>query len=327
MLVSPFLVICIIHVYGFEKDKAEQESDIKNSQTAGYVSEVLYNSGSSEIFNPCPGHATGLAGEAFTDLVNTIIVSSCILAAPCTYPPDVGGDCQDGMVFDFIIVGAGSAGSVVASRLSEIADWNILVLEAGSDPPMTTDVPYYYLNLQKSDIDWSFTTRREKGLFNGLMGRVNRWPRGKVLGGTSTMNAMLYARGSRRAFDNFAAEGNVGWSFSDVLPYFKKSEDMRDMFILNNPLSAMYHAREGPLTLSRLGEGEQNIIKLLREAGTELGYPPNCDVNGVSSTGFTHTTKELSVTENDSIQPKLFSTLSNAGKIYLSSNTLSSPKS
>ena len=198
----------------------------------------------------------------------------------------IAGDYDTPTVFDFIVVGGGTAGSAIAARLSEIARWKILLLEAGGDPPFSSDVPSFHWNLHKSDIDWQFKTERERGLFNGFMGRVNRWPRGKVLGGTSTISAMLYVRGMASEFDNLAGKGVSGWSYSEVFRYFKKSEDMRDLKILNSQGNSMLHSRGGPLTLSSFG-GQELITEIIAKAGIEMGYPANFDINGANLAGFT----------------------------------------
>lgn len=187
------------------------------------------------------------------------------------------------------MIGAGTAGSVVASRLAEVSEWNILLLEAGNDPPLTSDVPLFYSNLQRTDIDWQYTTNREVGLFNGYMGRVNRWPRGKVLGGTSTIGSMLYMRGHRRDYDEMAAHGNIGWAYEDILPYFLKSEDLRELAKMKSPVFSTYHKTGGPLTLSRFGPKEP-IVGMLQDAASELGLYQNYDINVQTMPGMAYPT-------------------------------------
>jgi choline dehydrogenase len=122
-------------------------------------------------------------------------------------------------MYDYVIVGAGSAGCVMAARLSEDPDVKVLLLEAG--PPDVNEnihVPLGYLQLARTEIDWDFCTAPEPGCF----GRRLPLPRGKVLGGSSSMNAMVYIRGNAADYDGWGA---AGWAWDDLLPYFLKSED------------------------------------------------------------------------------------------------------
>ncbi|XP_014293284.1 glucose dehydrogenase [FAD, quinone] [Halyomorpha halys] len=266
------------------EEMEESESHDKD-ETAAFIPSLLLGTATADLFNPCPKHTTGLAGQAFCELINILIVSQCLLAAPCSYPVDKAGCCTLPAAYDFIVIGGGTAGSVIAARLSEVAKWKVLLLEAGGDPPLTSDIPGFHWNLLRSDIDWEFKTERERGLFNGYMGRVNRWPRGKVLGGTSSISSMLYVRGMAKEFDNLASIGVSGWSYPEVLKYFKRTEDMRDLRILNSPAASVLHSRGGPMTLSRFGEREL-IMDIIEKAGSELGHPSNFDINGANLAGF-----------------------------------------
>ncbi|CAG5044480.1 unnamed protein product [Parnassius apollo] len=192
------------------------------------------------------------------------------------YPLEHLYDC-----YDFIIIGAGSAGAVVANRLSENPEWNILLLEAGQDENVLSDVPSLFPVLQTSSIDWQFVTEPSEEYCLGMVDRRCKWPRGKVLGGSSVLNAMLYIRGNKRDYDNWAEMGNIGWSYNDVLKYFLKSEDMRIPEYQNNP----YHAVGGPISIENFAY-EQPITRKVLEAAQQMGYNI-IDVNGASQTGFT----------------------------------------
>ena len=122
---------------------------------------------------------------------------------------------------DFIIVGAGSAGCVLAARLTEDLRNRVLLLEAGgADKKQEIRIPAAFSKLFHSDLDWDYLTEPEPQTGN----RARYWPRGKVLGGSSSMNAMMYVRGHPSDYDQWRQLGNAGWGFDDVLPYFKKSE-------------------------------------------------------------------------------------------------------
>nr|XP_026488916.1 glucose dehydrogenase [FAD, quinone]-like [Vanessa tameamea] len=183
--------------------------------------------------------------------------------------------------YDFIIIGGGSAGSVIASRLSENPDWNILLLEAGPDENVLSEVPVLFPALQTSSLDWQFVTEPSSDYCLSMVGNRCKWPRGKVLGGSSTLNAMLYIRGNRKDYDNWAMLGNEGWAYNDVLKYFLKAEDMRIPEYQNDP----YHSTGGPISIENF-RYEQPITKKILEAAEQLGYRI-VDVNGEFQTGFT----------------------------------------
>lgn len=183
--------------------------------------------------------------------------------------------------YDYIVVGGGSAGAVVAARLSEMRDQQVLLMEAGGTENVLSDIPLAAGNLQMSPIDWSYQTEPQKSSCFGLVNRRSRWPRGRVLGGCSVLNYMLYIRGNARDYDNWEKKGAFGWSYRDVLPYFMKSEDNTDTRLLTNG----YHGRGGPLTVASLTDPTE-LGRVLPEAGRYLGYTGD-DPNGAIQAGFT----------------------------------------
>ncbi|GFT25762.1 glucose dehydrogenase [Nephila pilipes] len=182
--------------------------------------------------------------------------------------------------YDYIIVGAGSAGSVVANRLSEEPCVSVLLLEAGGKPPMINDIPALARTFFFTDLDWAYKTVPQKHTGRALIKRQVIWPSGKGLGGSSLMNAMLYIRGNRKNYDNWAAQGATGWSYEDVFPYFLKLEDNRDPEFLGNG----FHASGGPLTVEKPGY-ESEIKGPILEAAEQFGYEI-LDSNGAKQTGF-----------------------------------------
>ncbi|XP_033207052.1 glucose dehydrogenase [FAD, quinone] [Belonocnema kinseyi] len=182
--------------------------------------------------------------------------------------------------YDFIVVGGGSAGAVVASRLSEIPNWNVLLLEAGPDENEITDVPSLAAYLQLTKLDWKYKTEPTgRACLAMNNGRCN-WPRGKVLGGSSVLNYMLYVRGNKHDYDLWESLGNPGWGYDEALYYFKKSEDNRNPYLKNNP----YHGSGGFLTVQE-SPWKTPLSVAFVQAGMEIGYE-NRDINGEIQTGF-----------------------------------------
>ncbi|KAF7495030.1 Glucose dehydrogenase -like protein [Sarcoptes scabiei] len=182
--------------------------------------------------------------------------------------------------YDYIVVGAGSAGPVVANRLSENPNVKVLLLEAGGHEVYQTEIPVLAARLQLSEYDWQYKTEPQKFACKGMKENRSNWPRGKILGGCSSINYMLYIRGNSKDYDLWESYGNYGWGWKDVFYYFIKSEDNRDPDILKNG----YHGHNGPLTVST-PHYTTAIGGAFLEAGKLFGFP-NIDVNGPRQTGF-----------------------------------------
>ena len=179
------------------------------------------------------------------------------------------------MNFDYIIVGAGSAGCVLAARLSEDPAVNVCLLEAGpADKSVLIHCPAgLALLAQTGQANWAFETIAQPG----LNGRRGYQPRGKVLGGSSSVNAMIYARGHRADYDHWAAQGNPGWAYDDVLNYFKRAEH-------NERGADAFHGSGGPLNVMDL-RSPSRYGPVFVEAGRQAGYPVNRDFNGAQQEG------------------------------------------
>jgi choline dehydrogenase len=177
-------------------------------------------------------------------------------------------------MYDYIIVGAGSAGCVLAYRLTEDPETRVLLLEAGGrDSAPNIHIPAAFSKLFKTEHDWDYTTTPQ----DHLNGRELYVPRGKVLGGSSSINAMIYVRGNPEDYDGWARRGNDGWSYQEVLPYFKKSEANE-----NGP--SAYHGARGPLHVQHLRDPHR-LTEAFVAAGVESGLPHNPDFNAGAQEG------------------------------------------
>ncbi len=190
------------------------------------------------------------------------------------------------MEFDYIIIGAGSAGCVLANRLSEDPQSTVLLLEAGgADRNPWIHIPVGYVKtMVDPTVNWLFDTEPHPATHD----RAIPVPRGKVLGGSSSINGMIYVRGQARDFDGWAQMGNTGWSFDNVLPYFKKSENREAG--LGEPIAGThehYRAQGGNLNVAPPRGTYPALDKVIR-AGGELGYPTDHDYNGARQEGFAY---------------------------------------
>jgi choline dehydrogenase len=180
------------------------------------------------------------------------------------------------MEFDFVIVGGGTAGCVLAHRLTADGRHSALLIEAGgSDRRFWIQVPIGYgRSFYDPGVNWKLMSEPEPG----LAGRRLYWPRGKVLGGSSSINAMVFIRGHPGDFDEWEATGNPGWGWRDVLPYFKRLED-------NARGADDWRAVGGPLAVSELARFAHPVCRSFIAAGVEAGYPLNDDFNGATMEG------------------------------------------
>ncbi|MBS3961439.1 MAG: GMC family oxidoreductase N-terminal domain-containing protein [Sandarakinorhabdus sp.] len=180
--------------------------------------------------------------------------------------------------FDYIIVGAGSAGCVLANRLTADGRHRVLLLEAGPKDwnPMIHIPVGYAKTLKDPSVNWLYQTEEDPG----SNGRAHVWPRGKVLGGSSSINGLLYVRGQPADYDNWAQLGATGWASSDVLPYFRRSEG-------NERLSGEQHGSDGPLNVSDAAT-RHPVSDAVVQAGIEAGLPFNDDVNGGEQDGISY---------------------------------------
>ncbi|XP_053617642.1 glucose dehydrogenase [FAD, quinone]-like isoform X2 [Plodia interpunctella] len=169
--------------------------------------------------------------------------------------------------YDFIIIGAGTAGCVLSNRLTEVKDFKVLLIEAGGSEQPYMDIPVLATMLQFTDANWNYHTEPQKGGCRGMRGGRCAWPRGRVVGGSSVLHSMMHTRGNRKDYDRWAANGNPGWDFDSVLKYFKKSENVQIPKLAKNK---KYRSTKGEMMLQH-PNWRTPLSDAFLQAGVETG--------------------------------------------------------
>lgn len=186
--------------------------------------------------------------------------------------------------YDYVVIGGGSAGSVIAARLSENPSVTVLLIEAGGQETDESEVPGLAAYLQLSDMDWQYKSEPSSTSCLGMLSNRCNLPRGKVLGGSSSINYMIYVRGNRKDYDIWEELGNYGWGYESVFPYFLKLEDNTNFTLTQEGDGPVFHSTGGPITISDL-TWQTSLATSFLEAGREIGYSV-VDINGPSQSGF-----------------------------------------
>ncbi|XP_021183262.3 ecdysone oxidase [Helicoverpa armigera] len=239
---------------------------------------------SSFTAEACLTPTLGAVPQTFLAALQYFAAAQCVLTRPLLPEADV----TDGDTFDFIIVGAGSSGSVVANRLSEIEDAKILLIEAGPDAPLEADVPGTEGALINTIYDWQYLTvnngKTDQGLINGSVG----WHRGKMFGGCSSINGMIYVKGNDHDYQRWYDAGNTEWSVEEVRRCFKKAESLQNVELLKNPKARETYGHDGPLFINKFNSTFKPYLEKVVDSWDEIGFKKVEDLNteNVMTSGF-----------------------------------------
>ncbi|XP_076077854.1 glucose dehydrogenase [FAD, quinone]-like isoform X2 [Mytilus galloprovincialis] len=252
-------------------------------------------------------------------LYNTILMAvSGILIGIYFLPSekDVVLDVKLNTTYDYIVVGAGSSGAVIANRLSEDPGISVLLVEAGGSEYGNEDIstPIKAAAVENTKDDWAFYTVSQKYSHQMKQDQKSFWPRGKVLGGSSSINYLAYVRGSRYDYDNWEKEGCTGWSYKDILPYYLKIEDIQAPRLYDSD----YHSRGGYLGLSEVRNTP--LPEIYKQAAHEIGIE-HVDLNGENQIGFSYMQSSMKNGERSNTAKAYLRPVINRPNLHISINT------
>lgn len=261
----------------------------------------------------------GTPANIFVHLIQTLLTAQCSLS-DSIYPPDRSDEiAASNGEFDFVIVGGGSAGSVLANRLTEIEDWKVLLIEAGEDPSMLSEVPGEFLSQLHSSEDYSYNVEPERFACHGYKDKLCKWSKGKALGGSSTLNAMLYIYGSDEDYNEWSRMGNEGWSYDEVLPYFKKSQNCGHGH--SDEWRSKYCGHGGPLNIRYYNYSQPEVQEMVLRAAREMGIPILDTINGDKFVGYGIAQGTLDKGRRMSVSKAYLSPIKNRINLYVMKST------
>ncbi|KAL0840820.1 hypothetical protein ABMA28_014628 [Loxostege sticticalis] len=239
----------------------------------------------ADAVNMCT--AAGTVTGSVAAALQFFALAQCLIQEPWPKAAQV----QNDTAFDFIVVGAGTAGSVLASRLADLDGVSVLLIEAGGDPPQESIIPGYHDVLKGTKYDWNFTTVNDKSSSQALKGGSQKQPRGKLLGGSGSISDMVYSRGFPEDYNDWAAAVGQEWGWDNVLEHFKNTEHMTDERIINSRNLMAYHGVAGEIEVGGTNRSTFPTEKFL-EAFQEMGFSMVQDMTNPEQLGvgrFSHT--------------------------------------
>lgn len=217
----------------------------------------------------CSAALSPLPPNLFSQLVNVLLLSQCALDRSADYPADRTAEVLTKNDFDFVIVGGGTAGSVLARRLAEVDDWDVLLIEAGEDPSPTSEVPGFLTILPDTAEDYSYKAEPQPGFCQGNINKRCSWRKGKALGGSSVINAMLHVFGNDRDYNQWEEQGNEGWGYENMLRYLRKATNCPPEYVAE--FGDRHCGTNGPMSIRNYNYSDTIQQELFLEAAREMG--------------------------------------------------------
>nr|XP_033329059.1 glucose dehydrogenase [FAD, quinone]-like [Megalopta genalis] len=209
----------------------------------------------------------------FSQMINVLLLSQCALDRSADYPPDRTADVLSKKDFDFVIVGGGTAGSVLARRLAEVDNWDVLLIEAGKDASPTSEVPGFMTALVNTTENYAYKTEPQPGFCQGNKNKRCGWHKGKALGGSSVINAMLNVFGNDRNYNQWEEQGNEGWGYENMLRYLRKATNCSPEYIAK--YGDRHCGTNGPMSIRMFNDSDsivsELLLDLLLDAAREMG--------------------------------------------------------